>query len=131
MRLCSALWACRWHGCSKSCACLPQTPPLWRIVATLLGAYWVVAYSEEFFFRGVLQNLLGKRLPAAAAVGVTSILFGLVHLNYSRHFPNWRIALLAGIAGVCYGLAYRTARSVGASMVTHAVVVTLWKTLGA
>jgi len=49
-----------------------------------------------------------------------------VHLWY-RPFPNWRIAILAAVAGVFYGLAYRQARSIRASMVTHALTVTAWR----
>jgi len=44
-----------------------------------------------------------------------------------RPFPNWRIAILAAVAGVFYGLAYRQARSIRASMVTHALTVTAWR----
>jgi membrane protease YdiL (CAAX protease family) len=45
----------------------------------------------------------------------------------SRAFPNWRFALLAAVAGVFYELAFRRARSIRASMVTHALVVTTWR----
>jgi membrane protease YdiL (CAAX protease family) len=55
-----------------------------------------------------------------------SIAFGAVHLWF-RAFPNWRFALLAAVAGVFYGLAFRRARSIRASMVTHALVVTTWR----
>jgi uncharacterized protein len=58
----------------------------------------------------------------------TSVVFGSVHLWY-RGFPNWRFAALATIAGVFYGLAFRQARSIRASMVTHALTVTAWRLL--
>ena len=61
-----------------------------------------------------------------AGLLLTSLLFGSVHLWY-RPFPNWRIAVLAAVAGVFYGLAYRQARSIRASMVTHALTVTAWR----
>jgi len=32
--------------------------PLWKIAATFLGFFWVIALSEEFFVRGVLQGWL-------------------------------------------------------------------------
>jgi membrane protease YdiL (CAAX protease family) len=57
---------------------------------------------------------------------VASLLFGSVHLWY-RAFPNWRFAVLAALEGVFYGLAFRQARSIRASMVTHALVVTTWR----
>ena len=38
------------------------------------------------------------------------------------------MAVLAGVMGVFYGLAYRTGGGVRAAMVAHALVVTTWKT---
>ncbi|HVX67819.1 MAG TPA: CPBP family intramembrane glutamic endopeptidase, partial [Bryobacteraceae bacterium] len=96
--------------------------PWWATAAiaagTFLGMLWVVALREEFFFRGLLQPWLG--------LIATSLLFGSVHLPF-RDFPNWRFAVLAAVAGVFYGLAYRSARSVRAAMVTHALVNTAWR----
>ncbi len=86
--------------------------------ATFFGILWVVALSEEFFFRGLLQPRVG--LWAASA------LFGLAHLGF-REFPNWRFALVAAVAGVFYGLAFRSG-GIRASMVTHALTVVFWRT---
>ncbi len=99
------------------------------IVGTGVGMYLVVALYEELFFRGVWQNLTSHSLgsPVAAQV-VTSVLFGLVHLTF-REFPNWRFAVLGAITGWFYGQAWRQGRSVVASGITHALVVTLWKLL--
>jgi membrane protease YdiL (CAAX protease family) len=101
--------------------------PLWKIAATFLGVLWVVALSEEFFFRGLLQQWMVEWTgsPAAGVAGA-SIVFGAVHLGF-RGFPNWRFALAAAVAGWFYGRAYQEARSIRASMVTHALVVTLWR----
>ncbi len=97
-------------------------------VPTFFGILWVVALSEEFFFRGLLQHWIEAWTGRPAlAIGVASALFGLAHLGY-RHFPNWQMALLAALMGVFYGLAYRQGGGVRASMVTHALVVTTWKT---
>jgi len=98
-------------------------------VATFFGVLWVVALSEEFFFRGILQQTLEKLLNnGPAALLLASLLFGAVHLPF-RVFPNWRFAILAALAGVAYGLAFRAARSIRAAMVTHALVVTTWRLL--
>jgi membrane protease YdiL (CAAX protease family) len=103
--------------------------PAWKIAATFVGVLWVVALSEEFFFRGLLQRWIVQWTgrPAWALAG-TSILFGAVHLGF-RGFPNWRFALAAAVAGWFYGRAYQQAESIRASMVTHALVVTLWRAL--
>ena len=109
-----------------------HAPPMWRVAALLLGVFWVVAYSEEFFFRGLLQTWLGQWFHSGAAgLLAASLCFGLVHLNYGGHFPNWRVALVAAVAGLFYGRVRQTAGSVRAGMVAHAIVVTLWKSLAA
>ena len=96
-------------------------------VATFFGVLWVVALGEEFFFRGLLQQWLTAwtRNPWVALVA-TSLLFGAVHLWYAQ-FPNWKFAALAAVAGLFYGLAFRSAKSIRASMVTHALTVTAWR----
>src|ERR1022692_3060688 len=101
--------------------------PMWKIAATFVGVLWVVALSEEFFFRGLLQQWMVRWTgrPAWALAGA-SILFGAVHLGF-RGFPNWRFALAAAVAGWFYGRAYQQTQSIRASMVTHALVVTLWR----
>ena len=99
------------------------------MIATFLGFLWVVALFEEFFFRGFLQQLIARAAHnEAAGLLAASIVFGLAHLPFGS-FPNWKFALLGGISGILYGLAFEKARSVRASMVTHALVVTTWRVL--
>ena len=96
-------------------------------LATFFGVLWVVALGEEFFFRGLLQQWIAGWLRSDwAGLLLAALLFGSVHLWY-REFPNWRFAALAAVAGVFYGMAYRQARSIRASMVTHALTVTAWR----
>ena len=100
----------------------------WVALGTFVAFLWVVALSEELFARGVLQGDLSRTLKSDwKGVIVTSIVFGLVHLNYSRKFPNWRMVLLAGVLGLFCGRAAQLAGSIRASMVTHALVVTLYR----
>jgi membrane protease YdiL (CAAX protease family) len=90
---------------------------------------WVVALSEEFFFRGVLQRQLSRLLAnETAAVLIASVLFGLAHLPF-RQFPNWRFALVAATAGFFYGRAFSRAGNIRAAMVTHALVNTTTRML--
>lgn len=94
---------------------------------TFFGTLWVLALGEEFFFRGLLQQWMTTWLKNEwAALVATAAVFGSVHLWY-RTFPNWRFAALAAVAGVFYGMAFRQARSIRASMVTHALTVTTWR----
>jgi membrane protease YdiL (CAAX protease family) len=97
-------------------------------IGTFLLILWVVALSEEFFFRGLLQQWLeqwtGRRNTALIAA---ALIFGCAHLGFHRIFPNWRWAIVAAILGVFCGLAWRNSRSVQAAMVTHALIVTVWQ----
>jgi len=102
--------------------------PVWKIAATFLGFLWVLSLSEEFFFRGVLQQWLedwsGKPI---LALFVTSCVFGLVHIGFQGKFPNWRWVAVATILGLFCGRARNQAGSIRASMVTHALVVAAWR----
>ena len=93
-------------------------------VGTFFGILWVVALGEEFLFRGLVQQWLGDWLKSPwAGLVIASLLFGGVHLWYQA-FPNWRFAVLAALAGVFYGMAFRKAKSIRSSMVAHALTVT-------
>jgi membrane protease YdiL (CAAX protease family) len=96
-------------------------------VLTFFGTLWVLAAMEEVFFRGLLQQSLSRKLKSSVAgLIAASLIFGAAHLNFRNAFPNWRMALLAAVAGLFYGHAYQRASTVRASMVTHAFVVTTW-----
>src|SRR5579862_7631130 len=103
-----------------------NVPGLAKAVLTWVGIFVFVAVPEELFFRAWVQNLLERRIGRRAALLVASILFGLSHFNKrSAHF-NWRYILLATIAGIFYGRAWRQQRRVPASTITHATVDWLW-----
>ena len=88
--------------------------------------FFLTAVPEELFFRAWVQNLLERRVGRRAALVIASVLFGLSHFNKrSVHF-NWRYVLLATIAGIFYGRAWRARRRVPASSITHASVDWIW-----
>ncbi len=104
----------------------PNVPGFAKGVLTWVGIFVFVAVPEELFFRAWVQNLLERRIGRRSALVVASILFGLSHFNKrSAHF-NWRYVLLATIAGIFYGRAWRRDRRVPASTITHATVDWLW-----
>jgi membrane protease YdiL (CAAX protease family) len=97
-------------------------------IGTFLLVLWVVALSEEFFFRGLLQQWFEQwTRNRNAALIAAALLFGCAHLGFHRTFPNWRWAIVATILGIFCGLAWRNSRSVQAPMVTHALIVTVWQ----
>jgi hypothetical protein len=101
-----------------------------KYVGGWLFTFLFIAIPEELFFRGLVQNLLERRLGATLGLAITSVLFGLSHFN-KRLGPtgigfNWRYVLLATIAGVFYGRAWRARRRVLASAITHTFVDVTW-----
>ncbi len=101
-------------------------PGLGGALLRWVGIFFFTAVPEELYFRAWMQNLLERRLGRRAALVIASVLFGLSHFNKrSAHF-NWRYVLLATIAGIFYGRAWRERRRVPASTITHASVDWVW-----
>jgi len=96
-----------------------------KILADALITLLLIAVPEELFFRSVLQNLLETRLGKNAALILASVLFGLAHFHHGATF-NWRYVLLASVAGVFYGRAWRDNRQIFAAIVTHTGVDVVW-----
>ena len=101
-------------------------PSLGQGAAAFVLTFFFIAVPEELFFRGWLQNLLERRMGRLPALMTTAVLFGLTHFNKRAVHFNWRYVLLAALAGVFYGRAWRAERRVGASAMTHASVDTVW-----
>lgn len=77
--------------------------PKWPegLLAWLAINLLVTCLAEELVFRAFLQRRLSERLGMPTGLLLTSLLFGLAHLPAGAGF-----ALLAGLAGVGYGLAF-------------------------
>ena len=101
-------------------------PGIGNAVLRWVGIFFFTAVPEELLFRAWVQNLLERRVGRRVALVMASVLFGLSHFNKrSAHF-NWRYVLLAAVAGIFYGRAWREHRRVPASTITHASVDWLW-----
>lgn len=91
-----------------------------------LFTFFLIAVPEEVYFRGWIQNLLERRLGRHASLLITALIFGFSHFNKrSSHF-NWQYVLLAAIAGIFYGRAWRSRHRVAASAITHTCVDVIW-----
>ena len=95
------------------------------LVGTFVVSLCVLATVEEFFFRGLLQQVL-TRMSGSEVIGLVTaaLVFGLAHIV---KYPTWQFVALATCAGIFYGRAFLQARSIRAAMVTHALVVTVWR----
>lgn len=93
----------------------PKWPEqLWLWLAVNLG---VAVLAEELLFRGLLQTRLVSWLGAWAGIGLTSLLFALVHIPFSPLF-----ALVAGIAGLGYGLIFHFSGRISLAIALHLAV---------
>jgi len=101
-------------------------PGFSAIAAAWAFTFFFIAVPEELFFRGWVQNLLERHMGRTAALLLTAALFGLAHFNKRAVYFNWRYVLLAAIAGIFYGRAWRQERRVAASAITHASVDAIW-----
>lgn len=100
-----------------------------RSVMALLGGTWKPAiavsaslalglaagFGEEMLFRGVLQYELAARLGETVSLGITSIIFGLLHAVTPAY------AILATIASVYFGYLYQSAGNLAVPITTHAL----------
>jgi membrane protease YdiL (CAAX protease family) len=95
--------------------------------ALFVGVFLFTAMPEEFLFRGLIQNWF-ERLTArpGLSLALASIVFGASHLNNGPPLPNYKYFLMATIAGLFYGFAWRRTGSLMASAITHALVDTVW-----
>jgi uncharacterized protein len=109
-----------WHG---------HIAHAWQLPFAWLFTFVGVALPEEVYFRGWMQNLLERRVGRVTALIVTACVFGLSHFNKRSATFNWRYVLLAAIAGIFYGRAWRADRRVGASAIAHATIDTVWGAL--
>lgn len=90
----------------------PKWPDMiWAWLAINLLA---TVLAEELVFRGLLQPALVSRLGARQGVLLTAAIFGAVHLPFSPLF-----ALVAGLAGLGYGLAYHYSGRLSVAVALH------------
>jgi hypothetical protein len=111
----------------------PMSGEPWQLalstVGIFLGMLWYVALTEEFFFRGLLQQWLAEWLSSRhTGLVIASVVFGAAHLTFRYPPLNWRFALVAAVAGIFYGRAFQSG-GLRAAMVTHALVNIAWRML--
>ena len=118
-----------------------QVPAVWSWPLRGLFIFFFIAVPEEILFRGILHNLLQKRLGGRLwpALIISSVIFGFAHSNNSSppyapiqlpYFGQillpWVYILLASIAGIFYGLAYVRRGRVTTAAIVHAMVDVWW-----
>jgi membrane protease YdiL (CAAX protease family) len=78
----------------------------------------VAPIVEEMLFRGLLYRGLEAKMGALATIGITSVLFGMVHyLGF-----GWPRAVATGCLGLLFGVIRWRTGNTTAAMVTHATI---------
>jgi membrane protease YdiL (CAAX protease family) len=101
---------------SGSPSALPPGPTdLFWVGVTLLTIIFIVAPTEELLFRGFLQNSLDAHYGRIGGVLVTSVIFGIVHLN-----PL--IGVYQTVIGIFLGLLFQwRGRRLAGPIAAHAI----------
>jgi len=99
----------------------------WELAVSAIGIFVLIAIPEELLFRGIIQNLMSRVIPSSFwSLLLSSLLFGASHLNNGPGL-DWRYFLLATIAGLFYGDAYRMTRKLISPAILHALVDVTWR----
>jgi membrane protease YdiL (CAAX protease family) len=103
-------------------------PTVEGIPVLLAGIFFLNALPEEILFRGIIQHSLESvtKSPYVSLIA-TSLIFGMAHLNNGSPLPNFRYFVMATLAGVAYGLAWKRHRNVLTSTITHTLVNVVWR----
>lgn len=93
----------------------------WGSVSGMLavaGMMCAIAVSEEVFFRGVVFRLLRGRWGTTVALGISAVLFGLVHL-VNPDASLWGAFAIMIEAGIMLGAAYLATGSLWLAIGVH------------
>lgn len=82
--------------------------------STLLAAIVIAPICEEVVFRGVIQRLLNRIIPPAAAIIIASALFAAAHVAVP-------VAAVAFPCGIVLGWAYHRTRTLAVPIAIHAL----------
>jgi membrane protease YdiL (CAAX protease family) len=93
--------------------------PWWTILLSVLMGAAVSGIAEEAGFRGYMQSALEEWAGPAAAIVITSVFFGLIHLSHGMLFALPRLPYYIAIGAIYGVLTWRTG-SVFPAMVLHA-----------
>jgi hypothetical protein len=107
----------------------PVAPGQWLV--SLVAIFFLIGVPEELLFRGIIQNLIEQRFGGRTwpTLIVSALIFGAAHLDNATTgypVPNWAYMLMATLAGVAYGWAWRKSGKITAAALTHAGVDWIW-----
>lgn len=83
-------------------------------ISAILTLSVTAGVFEELLFRGVLQSWLSQSLHYSVGIGLSAIIFGLLHPGSSATF------IFTSLYGLMFGVAYHLTESIVFVMVWHA-----------
>jgi len=91
----------------------------------------IVAPVEEALFRGVIAFWLVKKTNIFLGWIISAIVFGLAHLPNGASGANlldwnWKLALIAGVSGLFFGITYLKTKSIINPILLHGLSITVW-----
>jgi len=89
----------------------------WLFVAV---ATFLVPAAEELLFRAGLFRYLRTRAPRWVAIGLTSVLFGALHVAWGDRMAGLPSLLPLTVLAVVFCLAYERTGTIGTTIVAHA-----------
>ncbi len=102
---------------------IAASPDRFQSLALIVLAMGVAPFAEEIFFRGMLDNALGRRVPSALALILQALAFALGH-----PFGASDRAAIATI-GLMLGLYYRWRKALLAPILLHLAVNAVMMTM--
>jgi membrane protease YdiL (CAAX protease family) len=115
-----------------------------EMLAMFVNIAFFIAIPEELLFRGIIHNLIEKRLQGRKhhvwiALTISSVIFGLAHGNNFKaplldinlgflgvwHCP-WAYLILATLGGFFYGLTFMMTKKITAAALVHLLVNWTW-----
>lgn len=84
----------------------------------------IVGIHEEFLFRGILQNVIERRLGTLKAIGTTSLVMTVWHIGALplNFFNFWQVFAISCVLG----LVYAATRSIWLATTIHATYDAIW-----
>lgn len=101
-------------------AAIPDTVPNSILLFVTIAV--VAPLLEEILFRGLLQNALSKRLPVWAAIALSALIFGAMHMDFYAMPP---LVLMGAIFGVIYHLTGSLRVTIVLHMINNAAALAL------
>jgi membrane protease YdiL (CAAX protease family) len=104
----------------KLFAAIPDTIP--NSILLFAAVAVIAPLLEELLFRGLLQNSLAHKLPIWAAIALSALVFGAMHMDLYAMPP---LVLMGAIFGVIYHLTGSLRVTIALHMINNAAALAL------